>query len=158
MAARAQAATARHQPAPWQLPYHRRVSGPAPTRQPARARRAASRQRLLTPIRAAIVGAAVLLLGVVLIQVEVLRVNSQLGKAIETRQSLERSVAALQAETSALSAPSRVASEAQRLGMVPVGEGAATFLDPSPAALAAALERLSGGAGGAEGGGIGGGP
>jgi|GEM_PF-6009228 len=155
MAARAQA---RRQtaPAPWQLPYHRRVSGPSRASQ--QQRRSAKATRPAVAGRALIGLIALLVLGVVLLQVEVLRVNAQLGRELARRQSLSRAVVGLQAEDSALSAPARVAAEAQQLGMVPIGEGAATFLDPSPSQLEAAIARLRGPAGRSEGEGSGGGP
>src|SRR5579875_183511 len=79
------------------------------------------------------------LVGIIGLQVAILQVNEQVGRSLEARSALQRSVSQLQVEDSALSASARVESEAARLGMVPLGEGHTTFLaDRSDAPTAAA--------------------
>jgi len=117
------------------LAHDTAVAAPAPARQrrPKQAaqprRRAATRPRLLGGVLW-IVGLAVLLGGIVALNVAVLQLNVRLQHANETRADVRaRSVAIAGRLSSAGSAP-QVASAAERkLGLVPAAPDQTTYVD-----------------------------
>jgi hypothetical protein len=148
----------------------RRISGPAtrpgPARQPAAApKRASDAERgLLLGVLAAfnslsrnpsldrlirgrtwIVLIAFALIGIVTLQLLVLRLNANIGRALVREAQLQRANAALSIEGSELAAGERVESLTAKLGMELVPEGALRFLSINPssdiARAAATLNR-----------------
>lgn len=151
----------------------RRISGPArpssrsgPVRQPARApeRSADAERGLLLGVlealnrlsrnpsldrlirgRTWIVLIAFALLGIVTLQLLVLRLNANIGRALVREAQLQRENAALSIESSELAAGERVESLTAKLGMELVPEGALRFLSINPRAdiarAAAALNK-----------------
>lgn len=151
----------------------RRISGPArpgarpgPARQPAVApkRSSAAEHGLLPGVLAAlnslsrnpsldrlirgrswIVLIAFALIGIVTLQLLVLRLNANIGRALVREAQLQRSNAALSIEGSELAAGERVESLTAKLGMELVPEGALRFLSINPssdiARAAAALNK-----------------
>jgi cell division protein FtsL len=117
----------RRSPAP-RVP--RRVSGPArkprvapaPRRQPLAARlRRLPDARLLDRLirgRAWIVVIGVLLMGIVVMQVSLLKLNTGIGRAVEATSTLERKNSALRLSVSRLSSGERIQRMAERMGMV----------------------------------------
>ncbi len=69
------------------------------------------------------------LIGIVFMQVSMLRLNAGIGRAIEQSSTLERQNAALQASVSQLSSGERIASAAGKLGFVLPPGGSTRFLD-----------------------------
>jgi len=134
----------------------RRVSGPARRGQTARpllpgrqhaAAEAASAQGLLRALRsisdrplldrlirgrAWIAIVAFALIGIVTLQLALLELNAGIGRALEHQQLLQRENAALSIEDSELAAGERVESQASRLGMELVPQGALRFLPAHP--------------------------
>lgn len=155
---------------PAQPPRPRRVSGPArqPARQPARpaARPAgeapaqaeglvvgllrglealAAHRMLDRLIRGRLwIGIiAFALIGIVTLQLGLLRLNSGIGRALEQETSLQRENAALSIENSELASGDRVESQAARLGMQLVPMAGLRFLNSNPAGdVARAAARL----------------
>lgn len=144
-AARAAPLAPRRAPLP---PRPRRVSGPlrAPSREASRARvvvdggglvlgllgrlEALSSHRLLDRLirgRMWIGIVAFALLGIVTLQLGLLKLNSSIGRALETESSLQRENAALSIENSELAGGARVESQAVRLGMQLSGVGGLQF-------------------------------
>jgi pilus assembly protein FimV len=84
------------------------------------------------------------LIGIVALQLLVLRLNANIGHALVRESQLQRENAALSIESSELAAGERVESEAARLGMELVPEGSLRFLTSDPgsdiARAAAALK------------------
>jgi hypothetical protein len=79
------------------------------------------------------------LIGIVAMQLVVLRLNTEIGKGLERKATLQREISGLQVSSSALSAYERVAAEAVRRGMQPAPQGQGGFLaarrsDPRSAA------------------------
>jgi len=117
------------------LAHDTAVAAPAPARKPRpkqaaqRRRRTATRPRLLGGVLW-IVGLAVLLGGIVALNVAVLQLNVRLQHANETRADVRaRSVAIAGRLSSAGSAP-QVASTAERkLGLVPAAPDQTTYVD-----------------------------
>jgi cell division protein FtsL len=117
----------RRSPAP-RVP--RRVSGPArrprvapaPRRLPLAARvRRLPDARLLDRLirgRAWIVVVGVLLMGIVVMQVSLLKLNTGIGRAVEATSTLERKNSALRLSVSRLSSGERIQRVAERMGMV----------------------------------------
>ncbi len=68
------------------------------------------------------------LIGIVTLQLGLLKLNSGIGRALESEASLQRENAALSVENSELAAGSRVESQAERLGMRLVSVGGLQFL------------------------------
>jgi hypothetical protein len=108
--------------------------------------RGISRHRLLDRLirgRAWIVLVAFALLGIVTLQLALLKLNTSVGRALERGAVLQRENAALSIENSELTAGGRVESNAARLGMSLVPAGALKFLTArpheDPARAAAAL-------------------
>jgi hypothetical protein len=74
----------------------------------------------------AIVGTA--LIGIVFMQVSLLKLNSGIGHAVERASTLDRQNAELRAAVSELGSNDRIQAEAQRLGLVVPPAGSVTFL------------------------------
>jgi hypothetical protein len=72
---------------------------------------------------------AVALIGIVFMQVSLLRLNTGIGESIERQANLERQNAALRAEVSGLSAGPRMQEVAGGLGMVMAPAGDVRYLD-----------------------------
>lgn len=68
------------------------------------------------------------LIGIVTLQLGLLKLNSGIGRALENEASLQRQNAALSVENSELAAGSRVESQAEQLGMRLVSVGGLQFL------------------------------
>jgi hypothetical protein len=139
---------------PLTVPRHRRVSGPARrpvegrpiTGRPVRARGAgelgialgvlAALERLSR--RRALGGntwialVAFALIGIVTLQLGLLKLNAGIGRALEHEALLQRENAALSIENSELAASDRVSSRAVSLGMETVPTGALHFLASRP--------------------------
>jgi hypothetical protein len=77
------------------------------------------------------------LIGIVTLQLGLLRLNGGIGRALEHEAMLQRENAALSIENSELSAGERIESRAARLGMVDVSAGALSFLVAHPHSAAA---------------------
>ncbi len=132
----------------------RRVSGPArrPTpARPARSRGVAADAGLIYGLIASLEGlaqhrlidrlirgriwiglVAFALIGIVTLQLGLLRLNGGIGRALEHEAMLQRENAALSIENSELAAGERIQSRAARLGMVNVPSGALSFLVAHP--------------------------
>lgn len=83
------------------------------------------------------------LIGIVTLQLGLLRLNSGIGRALEQETSLQRENAALSIENSELSSGDRVESQAARLGMQLVPMTGLRFLTSSPGGdIARAAARL----------------
>ncbi len=78
------------------------------------------------------------LIGIVAMQLMLLKLNTGIGHAIEHEQLLQRQNASLEIAVSDEAAPDRVELEAQRLGMTPAAPGAIQFLSGSGHALTSA--------------------
>jgi hypothetical protein len=72
------------------------------------------------------------LIGIVTLQLGLLRLNGNIGRAIEHEAVLQRENATLSIENSELAAGERVAARAAHLGMVLVPSGALSFLASHP--------------------------
>jgi cell division protein FtsL len=86
------------------------------------------------------------LIGIVAMQLVVLRLNTEIGRGLERKSTLQREVSALQVSNSSLSAGDRVQAEAQRLGMQVAPQQEATFLGVQSSDARGAAALLSGGA------------
>ena len=75
------------------------------------------------------------LIGIVAMQLMLLKLNTGIGHAIEHEQLLQRQNASLEIAVSGAAAPDRVELQAQRLGMSPAAPGAIQFLSGSGSAL-----------------------
>jgi cell division protein FtsL len=73
------------------------------------------------------------LIGIVTLQLLVLRLNADIGHALVRESALQRENAALSIESSELAAGERVETEAAHLGMELVPEGSLRFLTSNPA-------------------------
>jgi cell division protein FtsL len=141
----------------------RRVSGPA-RRPPRTAQRPAQAQTGLLPGALAALNSlssnrsldrlirgrtwialiAFALIGIVTLQLLVLELNAHIGRALVQEGQLQRENAALSIESSELAAGERVESQAAKLGMELVPEGALRFLTVHPRAdIARAAAALS---------------
>jgi cell division protein FtsL len=114
-------------PAPAPAPRTRtRKPKPAPTRPRGRAR---PQPRARGAILWILVG-AILLAGVVFVNLAVLRLNLQLDSATQHRSKLRAENAALQSRLSSSLASPRIQSQARReLGLVPADPGATVYID-----------------------------
>ena len=72
------------------------------------------------------------LIGIVTLQLLVLRLNANIGRSLVREEQLQRENAALSIESSELAAGERVESQAARLGMELVPEGSLRFLPIDP--------------------------
>ena len=86
------------------------------------------------------------LVGLVFMQVSLLKLNAGIGRSVQDATSLERQNAGLQAQVSQLSAGDRIEAEGRRLGMVMAPAGDVRFLSASPrdAGLAGRALRAAG--------------
>jgi hypothetical protein len=91
------------------------------------------------------------LIGIVAMQLVVLRLNTDIGKGLEHKANLQREISALQVASSALSAGERIQAEAARRGMQAVPPGGIQFLTARPADTASAAQLLASGAPGSNG-------
>jgi hypothetical protein len=139
----------------------RRVSGPSGGRRAARAAVAApmpvalrlaagvhavAEHRLLDRLirgRAWIAIVGVGLMGIVFMQVSMLRMNAGIGSAVEQATTLERQNAALQASVSQLSSGDRIATVAGKLGFVLPPGGSVRFLDARGVSFRKAVARIA---------------
>lgn len=78
------------------------------------------------------------LIGIVAMQLMLLKLNTGIGHAIEHEQLLQRQNASLEIAVSNEAAPDRVQLQAQRLGMTPAAPGAIQYLSGSGHALTSA--------------------
>ncbi|MET0686894.1 MAG: hypothetical protein ABW060_16365 [Solirubrobacteraceae bacterium] len=85
----------------------------------------------------------VALLGVVGMQVSLLKLNSGIGRAVETSVTLERQNAALEASIARLSDTNRVQVGAAGLGMLVPAPGDVGYLDSRPSDPARAVEHMT---------------
>jgi len=130
----------------------RRVSGPArpsPRTRPSRSARPlrtgglalgalsalerVANHRLLDRLirgRAAIGIVAFALIGIVTLQLGLLKLNTSIGRTLERESQLQRQNAALSVENSELTEAHRIQASAAQLGMEPVPAGALRFLSP----------------------------
>jgi hypothetical protein len=83
------------------------------------------------------------LIGIVFMQVSMLRLNAGIGRAVDQASTLERQNAALQASISQLSAGDRIEVAAGRLGLVAPAAGTARFLDARGVSARRAAARIS---------------
>src|SRR5258707_930441 len=111
-------------------PRPRRAGCPARPRRTAATRRARgpSRGRSAHPARVWIAVVAFCLIGLVATQVSLLKLNSGIGRAVQTASTLERSNASLRAEISRLSAGDRIQRLATAAGMVMPAPSDVTYL------------------------------
>lgn len=70
------------------------------------------------------------LLGIVAMQVSMLKLNAGVGTAVERATVLERQNATLRAQVSQLSSAERIESAAQKIGMTMPPAGSVSYLDP----------------------------
>jgi hypothetical protein len=84
------------------------------------------------------------LIGIVAMQLVVLRLNTEVGKGLERKANLQREISSLQVATSALTAAEHVQSEALRRGMQAATSDVSQFLTARPADLASAARLLAG--------------
>jgi hypothetical protein len=82
--------------------------------------------------RAWIAFVAFALIGIVTMQLGLLKLNAGIGRALEHEALLQRENAALSIENSELSSSGHILSLAARLGMAPVAAGAVHFLQARP--------------------------
>jgi hypothetical protein len=82
--------------------------------------------------RAWIAFVAFALIGIVTMQLGLLKLNAGIGRALEHEALLQRENAALSIENSELSSSGHILSLASRLGMAPVAAGAVHFLQVRP--------------------------
>jgi cell division protein FtsL len=99
---------------------------PRPARPPSRGRRASANRRMAGGL-AWIVVSAVLLTGVVALNVVVLRLNVQLDRAGHDRANLRAQNQLLQAEVSTAAASARIQALARARGFIPASE--TTYVD-----------------------------
>jgi hypothetical protein len=160
-------AAARHRAAAAPARPARRISGPAtaprrqapPRRRPAAVPRPSRRDlplgarglewlqglpdhRLLDRLiggRAWIVLIGTLLVGIVTLQLSLLKLNAGIGRAVERSTVLQQGNTALEAEVSQLSDPQRIVAQAQLRGFVTPPQGSPRFLTASAGDARAAL-------------------
>ena len=83
------------------------------------------------------------LIGIVAMQLVVLRFNTQIGKGLERKANLQREISSLQVATSALSAGERVQQLAARRGMQAGAPGSVQFVGAQTSDAAAAAQLLA---------------
>jgi cell division protein FtsL len=111
------------------VPARRRAAAPAPSLP--RRRPAAQRRRLRGGI-AWIVLLAVLLTGVVALNVAVLRLNMSLDNVDKQRTDLQAQIAALESEVASAEAAPRIQSQATHLGLVPAPSEETSYVTLTP--------------------------
>jgi hypothetical protein len=84
------------------------------------------------------------LIGIVAMQLVVLRLNTEVGKGLERKANLQREISSLQVAMSTLTAAEHVQSEAQRHGMQAATSDVSQFLTTNPADVASAARLLAG--------------
>ena len=84
----------------------------------------------------------VMLVGIVAMQVELLKLNATTGRSIELISSLQGRNDMLRAQVASASDPNRIERLASRMGMAMPGPGAITFLDARSASVQRALARI----------------
>ncbi|HEX4806397.1 MAG TPA: hypothetical protein VFU94_10900, partial [Conexibacter sp.] len=152
-AAAAAVALPRHAPRPSAPPRRRPTVVPRPARRPdlplgARALtwlRELPDHRLLDRLisgRVWIVLLGTLLVGIVTLQLTLLRLNAGIGRAIEQSSALEQRNAALRADLSQLSNAEQIVAQATQMGYVWPAQGSPRFLTASPADAAHALTTM----------------
>jgi cell division protein FtsL len=85
---------------------------------------------------------AVALLGIVVMQVALLRLNSGIGRAVEQATVLQRENALLAAQVARLQTGDRILGAAAKLGMVYPPAGAVTYLTPGAADAGRAAQQM----------------
>lgn len=154
-AATARTAPGHTRPAVRQRPRPRAVPAPAPRGRrvsgPARPRSAAPRRAALVDGgtlldrlihgRVWIAFVAVALVGLVFLQVSLLKLNSGIGRAVQTAATLERQNASLRAEVSRLDSGERIQVVADRLGLVMPAAGDRRYLRAGGGGYAAQAAR-----------------
>ncbi len=152
-AAAAAVALPRHAPQPSAPPRRRPAVVPRPARRPnlplgARALawlRELPDHRLLDRLisgRVWIVLLGTLLVGIVTLQLTLLRLNAGIGRAIEQSSALEQRNAALRADVSQLSNAEQIVAQAAQMGYVWPAQGSPRFLTAGPADAARALTTM----------------
>jgi hypothetical protein len=122
----------------------RRVSGPAPARRtasPARTAPATATHPLIDRLlhgRAWIGIVAFALIGIVTMQLGLLKLNAGIGRALEHETALQRENSALSVENSEVAASNTVELRAAHMGMQPIPAGTLRFLAANPADVARA--------------------
>ncbi len=130
-------------PAPVRRP--RRVSGPAPARRAARPATAATRplfDRLIHG-RAWIGIVAFALIGIVTMQLGLLKLNAGIGRALEHEAALQRENSALSVENSEVAAGDTVELQAAHMGMQLIPAGALRFLSAPGSGSEAVITRAA---------------
>lgn len=142
--ARRPAARPRPRPVPAPAPG-RRVSGPA-ARPRTAARPKAAELTLLDRIvrgRMWIVLLTGALVGLVFLQVSLLKLNSGIGRAVQTASTLERQNSVLRAEVSRLDSGERIQGAAQGLGLVMPAPGDRNYLTVRPGDASRAAKAIT---------------
>ena len=93
---------------------------------------AVSRQRRMAGSVVWICAIAVLLAGIVAINVAVLRLNVRLDELSRDRARLRNDIAALQSRTASAASSSRIQAAAGRRGLAPVDSEHTTYVDIAP--------------------------
>jgi hypothetical protein len=121
------------------------VAPPLPRRALAAVRRAPDHALLdrIVRGRAWIPLLGVMLVGIVAMQVEVLKYGASIGRALENTSVLQSRNELLRASVSALSSDQRIEREAARMGMAMPGPGAYTFLDARGDSIGRALRAIT---------------
>ncbi|HEX4106913.1 MAG TPA: hypothetical protein VHX88_02190 [Solirubrobacteraceae bacterium] len=87
------------------------------------------------------------LIGIVAMQIALLKLNSGIGRALTHETVLQQQNASLREQVSELSDPSRILAQATQLGMAMAQPGSERFLTATPALEGAAIGALHAGAG-----------
>lgn len=152
-AAAAAVALPQHAPRPSAPPRRRPTAVPRPARRPdlplgarvLEGLRALPDHRLLDRLiggRIWIVLLGTLLVGIVTLQLTLLRLNAGIGRAIEQSTALQQSNAALEAQVSQLSNGERVVAQATQMGYVWPPQGSPRYLTAGSADAAQALATM----------------
>jgi hypothetical protein len=83
------------------------------------------------------------LIGIVAMQLVVLRLNTEVGRGLEHKANLEREISSLQVATSSLTDGERIQTEAAHRGMQPGPPGAVQFVSAQPNDARAAAQLLA---------------
>ncbi len=83
------------------------------------------------------------LIGIVTMQLVVLRMNTEVGRSLEHKTALQRQIASLEVDDSTLSESARIEAEAQRRGMVPSTDASVKFLTPGSGDASSAARLLA---------------
>lgn len=137
---------ARPRPRPVPAPPHaRRTAGPAARPRVATKPKAAELTLLDRVVRGRlwIVLLTSALVGLVFLQVSLLKLNSGIGRAVQTASTLERQNAVLRAEVSRLDSGERIQGAAQGLGLVMPAPGDRNYLTARPGDAARAAKAIT---------------